>query len=119
MTLFWLAVGSVIVVWVRHDARRDARLLVAMAGRLEFFGQEFYPTARFPSLDFSLVHPLDAGDRPADLPIAKRGPKTPPGRVIPARIRWRSEIPETLDVLPGTLDDLEAMLRPSRGQATA
>ena len=38
-------------------------------------GQEFYETAKFPSLDFSLVFPLDESGRRVDMLIERRGAK--------------------------------------------
>lgn len=80
-------------------------------GRLVFVtGQEFYPEARFPSLDFSLVHPVDDTDAAADFWIEKWGPRADPVRVIPAAVKWNLEIPEHLSVVRGTLDGIEAIL---------
>jgi hypothetical protein len=61
-------------------------------------GQEFYPEAKFPSLDFSLVHVLDEAGRTVEMVIEKRGPKAAPTRVIPAAVKERLEIPEHLEV---------------------
>ena len=74
-------------------------------------GQEFYEAARFPSLDFSLVYPLDEADRPADLLIEKRGPKATPARTIPFAVKHGLEVPEHLEVLDVPLDQLEDRLR--------
>ena len=73
-------------------------------------GQEFYEEARFPSLDFSLVYPLDADGRAVTMAIEKRGPKTPPARVIPAGVKRGLAIPEHLEVIEAQLDTLEAAL---------
>ena len=80
-------------------------------GRLAFVvGQRFYPAARFPSLDFSLVQPLDGEGAPADEWIEKRGERADPDRVIPADVKWELEIPEHLGVVRGRLDRLEEIL---------
>jgi hypothetical protein len=75
-------------------------------------GQQFYPSARFPSLDFSLVYILDEEDRIVDEMIEKRGPRTDPSRVVPSKLKWKMEIPEHLEVRRGSLETLDASLRP-------
>ena len=80
-------------------------------GRLVFVaGQQFYPQARFPSLDFSLVHFLNEQGEPVDGVIAKRGPAASPDRVIPAMVKPNLEIPEHLEVLDGTTHQIEEIL---------
>ena len=73
-------------------------------------GQQFYPGARFPSLDFSLVHLLDGADRTVDVVIEKRGPRARPSKTIPRGTKWELDIPEHLEVRSGRLDTLEAIL---------
>jgi hypothetical protein len=73
-------------------------------------GQEFYESARFPSLGFSLVYVLDERGRTVDMFIEKRGAKTAPARTIPAASKDALELPEHLEVRPGRLDNLEAVL---------
>ena len=81
--------------------------------RLVFItGQEFYESARFPSLDFSLVYVLDERGRTVDMFIDKRGPKTPPSRTISATSKQALDIPEHLEMRSGTLDNLETILHP-------
>jgi hypothetical protein len=81
-------------------------------GRVVFVsGQEFYEAVRFPSLDFSLVYPLDESDRAVDVLIDKRGPKTAAARTISYQVKHGLEIPEHLEVVATSLDDLEARLR--------
>lgn len=80
-------------------------------GRIAFVvGQEYYPEARFPSLDFSLVYPLDAEGNEVDMLIEKRGPKEDPIRKIPRDVKTDLVIPEHLEVLKGQLSDLERLL---------
>ncbi len=82
-------------------------------GRILFLsGQEYYRSARFPSLDFSIVFLLDAGGRTADALIAKRGESTRPARVIDAEVKWRLEIPDSLSIRHGSLAELEQLLGP-------
>jgi hypothetical protein len=81
-------------------------------GRLVFVvGQQFYAEAKFPSHDFSLVHILDERGEPVDMIIEKRGPRVPAARTIPAAAKLELEIPEHLEALSGTLDQLEDLLR--------
>jgi hypothetical protein len=79
--------------------------------RLVFIaGQEFYGGAKFPSLDFSLVHLLDHAGQTVDLVIEKRGAKAAPARTIPASRKSHLELPDHLEVRPGTIDTLEQSL---------
>lgn len=86
-------------------------------GRVVFLvGQQFYPAARFPSLDFSVVYPLDEGGRPADMWLEKRGDRRAPDRVIPAKDKWElwEQIPDFPGVVHGGIDRLEESLRGER-----
>lgn len=81
------------------------------SGTLAFVvGQQFYPVARFPSLDFSLVYPLDGSGNSADELIDKRGPTATPVRVIPGSVKLRLEIPEHLAVVHGSVEQIEDAL---------
>ncbi len=73
-------------------------------------GQEFYPQAKFPSLDFSLVHILNERGDPIDMVIEKRDPRAAPARTIPATAKLELEIPEHLEVLDGNLGQIEELL---------
>jgi hypothetical protein len=73
-------------------------------------GQEFYPGARFPSLDFSLAYVLDEDGQTVDLVIDKRGSNAAAARRIPAAAKLRLELPEHLEVRHGRLDELERVL---------
>ena len=74
-------------------------------------GQEFYEAARFPSLNFALVYALDEKGRPADMLIEKRGARAAPVRTMPFAVKHTLEIPEHLEVVEASLDDLEVRLR--------
>ncbi len=79
--------------------------------RLVFvLGQEFYPQAKFPSHDFSLVYILNERGEPVDMAIEKRGPSVPPARTIPAAAKFELEIPEHLEVFNGKLSQIEGLL---------
>lgn len=73
-------------------------------------GQQFYPQAKFASLDFSLVYFLDEGGRTVGEVIEKRGPKTSPARIIPAAAKLTLPIPEHLQVVRGSVDGIEEAL---------
>lgn len=77
-------------------------------------GQEFYDEARFPSLDFALVFPLDESDRRVDMLIDKRGAKASPVRRIPAAVKANLTIPEDLQLVQGDLSNIEGVLRARR-----
>jgi hypothetical protein len=80
-------------------------------GRLVFIsGQEFYPGARFPSLDFSLVYVLDEHGHAPDMLIEKRGPRAAPAKLIPAAVKRKLELPDHLEIRAGRIDDLEDQL---------
>lgn len=85
--------------------------------RLVFItGQEFYRSATFPTLDFSLVYVLDEQGRTVDMFLEKRGSRAQPARTIPAAIKQSlDELPEHLEVRRGTIDDLERVLAGSGG----
>jgi hypothetical protein len=76
-------------------------------------GQEFYPTTRFPSLDFSIVYPLDEHGGAVEMWIEKRGDAARPKRVVPASVKWElaEAIPDSMAVVEGTVDRLEEVLR--------
>jgi hypothetical protein len=80
-------------------------------GRVLFIsGQEFYPGAKFPSLDFSLVYFLDENGQTVDMQIEKRGSRAAPAHLIPAAIKERLKIPEHLATRPGGIAHLEDRL---------
>lgn len=87
-------------------------------GRIAFIqGQEFYESARFPSLDFSLVYVLDEADQSVDTLIDKRGAKAAPARRIPAAVKQRLDVPDHLEVRKGRIADLEDILATSSPRA--
>ena len=87
-------------------------------GRIAFIqGQEFYESARFPSLDFSLVYVLDEADQSVDTLIDKRGAKAAPARRIPAAVKQRLDVPDHPEVRKGRIADLEDILATSSPRA--
>ncbi len=78
----------------------DDRILFLM-------GPAFGQTSRFPNTDFELIEVLDESDRPVELLIAEWGDPLPVQQRVPLRgIR----VPEHLEVVTGSLEDLEAIL---------
>ena len=76
-------------------------------------GQEYYESAGFPCLEFSLVMPLDEhGGRVHEL-VDRRSPKVRPDRIIPAAIKNCIVIPEDLVLVDGPLEGIEERLRRS------
>jgi hypothetical protein len=73
-------------------------------------GQEFYEDDDFPNSDFSMVEILGTHGKPADVLLVKRGTKLHPERVIPAAVKNRLELPETLAVVPAPLERIEEAL---------
>jgi hypothetical protein len=96
--------------FVEFDEHEDEGACYAfqLAGeRVAFLcGQEFYPRARFPSLDFSLVYPLDETGEAVDMYIEKRGPRARPVRRLSSDDRQRLEVFTSLEVRDGRVDDL-------------
>jgi hypothetical protein len=74
-------------------------------------GQEFYEAARFPSLDFSLVYPLDERGNTVDMFIEKRGDKATPTKKIASAVKERLDLPQHLEMRTGAIEDLEAVLQ--------
>ena len=80
--------------------------------RLVFIvGQQFYPSARFPCLDFSLVYVLDEANHTVDMMIEKRSARAAPARSIPNVVKETLDVPQHLDVRSGTIATLEDILR--------
>jgi hypothetical protein len=60
-------------------------------------GQEYYPSARFPNTDFSLVDIYAQDGRCLEELICKRGRKLSPSRVVPAQIKSSLHLPSHLE----------------------
>jgi hypothetical protein len=73
-------------------------------------GQGYYPKARFPNSDFSLIDILgEDGVRVIGL-IEKRGRKIDPVRRISAQAKATMNVPDHLQIIEGPLDQLESRL---------
>jgi hypothetical protein len=75
-------------------------------------GQDFYPSARFPNTDFSLVQIYDENEVLVETFIEKHGMKLKPNRKISAEQKSKMKVPYHLQVIEGKLDDLEKLLAP-------
>lgn len=73
-------------------------------------GQEFYPSGRFPSSDFSLVHLLGEAGRLVDFRLEIHGRPLAPARTIQAGVKRRLRWPEHLERVQGSLDEVERLL---------
>ncbi len=87
--------------WAFETAENEAVFVV---------GQDFYPSARFPSTDFSLIEILSEDGGVVDLIIQNDGAKLEPIRVIPASKKSSLRIPEHLGVVRSSLAELEEAL---------
>lgn len=73
-------------------------------------GQDFYPSARFPNTDFSIVDVRNDAGQTTDRWIVKRGRKLSPVRVVPAKMAQTLAYPRHLQTIAGRLEDLEQIL---------
>jgi len=73
-------------------------------------GQDFYPSARFPNSDFSLVDIYAENDVLAVSLIEKHGRKIVPVRKISAQEKAKFKIPIHLERIEGELNQLESLL---------
>jgi hypothetical protein len=111
-----ITAGVIGLLWLWTILASDAPRLVVtvfwvVIGVVFVAGQDFSESARFPSLDFSLVYPLDEQGRPVEMFIEKRGGKAARARTIPAAVKKSLNVPHHLEVCTARLDDLEALLR--------
>jgi len=93
------------------------------SGRIVFVvGQDYYPSAKFPNTDFSLVSIHDAEGKSVKELIYQRGHKLVPLRTIPAKFKSEMLIPDHLETIEGKLSELEGLLtiaNQNRGLRTA
>jgi hypothetical protein len=73
-------------------------------------GQDFYPSAKFPNSDFSLVEIIDSRGTMVEMIIDTAGKKLQPIRTIAAELKSKLSIPEHLQILPGKLEDIDRLL---------
>jgi len=85
-----------------------------LEGNRIFFvvGQEYYPSVQFPNTDFSLVQIYNEKEVVLEEFIEKHGKKLKPKRKISAKNKAKLRVPGNLEVIEGTLDDLEKLLAP-------
>ena len=73
-------------------------------------GQDYYPSARFPNTDFSLVG-IYGENKPLIEVLEKNGTKLKSSRRIPASIKSKLQVPDHLGVIEGRLGELEQLLK--------
>jgi hypothetical protein len=73
-------------------------------------GQEYYPSAKFPNSDFSLVDIYGPDGSVLEEWIEKTGSKLRPVRKIPRKLKWQMEVPAHMQVIEGRIADLENLL---------
>jgi hypothetical protein len=91
ITVFWLAVGGGITVWVLREHGRE------LAGTVE---------------PLSIVYAMAEGGHAATMDIESRADRGTPSRKLPARFRFVDDFPEHLEVRTGTIENLERILDP-------
>ena len=73
-------------------------------------GQDYYPSARFPNSDFSIVEINGENGRTVDSFIEKNGSKLKPMRRISWPLKYSETFPENFEIIEGDLDRLEDAL---------
>jgi len=73
-------------------------------------GQDYYPSARFPNTDFSVIRVFDGERSLGQEFVEKRGSRLQPKRKISAEAKAQLEVPQHLQVIEGDLDELEHLL---------
>lgn len=73
-------------------------------------GQDYYPSARFPNSDFSIVEIKGENGRAVDSFIEKNGSRLKPVRKILWPINHRQTFSENFQIIEGDLDRLEEVL---------
>jgi hypothetical protein len=74
-------------------------------------GQQFYESAEFPNDDFELVQVLASNGAVLDELLITHGRKLAPERTIAAAVKATLEIPQLLETVSASLDQIEASLR--------
>jgi hypothetical protein len=73
-------------------------------------GQDFYPSARFPNTDFSLVSIYGEHEVLVESFVEKHGNKLKPVRMISSEQKSRMKIPSHLQTMQGDLSHIEHLL---------
>ena len=83
-------------------------------GKIVFVcGQDYYPTSKFPSTDFSIIHILSRDGELVELLVVEHGEKLRPLRIVSSEAKKQLQVPEDLELICGRLDDLEEILKGS------
>jgi hypothetical protein len=73
-------------------------------------GQDFYPSARFPNTDFSLVSIYGEHEVLVESFVEKHGNKLKPVRMISSEQKSKMKIPSHLQTIQGDLSHIEHLL---------
>jgi hypothetical protein len=73
-------------------------------------GQDYYPSAKFPNSDFSIVEIHGEDGKPIESVIEKNGSKLKPLRKLSWPQKRSTSFPEDLEIIEGDLDNLEEVL---------
>ncbi len=98
---------------VEFEEREDEGACYAfqVGDRIVFVaGQDFYPSAKFPNSDFSLVEITDSRGALVEMVIDTAGKKLQPIRTIAAELHSKLRSPEHLQSLQGRLEDIDRLL---------
>ena len=82
-------------------------------------GQEYYPEARFPNSDFSLIEFRDRDGELIDSLVEKRGSKISPERVFDGKEREVTRNIEHSDFFEGSLEEMYELLKRSNQDSVA
>jgi hypothetical protein len=77
-------------------------------------GQQYYPTPRFPSDDFSLIEILREDGQILDCLLKTEGKKLEPTRTLAANAQRDLLLPGLLPTLKGSLSNVDALLQGAR-----
>lgn len=78
-------------------------------------GQDFYPSTKFPSTEFSIVEMQTTDGRLVEMLFEKRGERLSPKRTISCAVKVHLQIPGHLQLMDGRLDQIEQLLACERG----
>ena len=84
---------------------------LATGGVIIVCGQDFYPGARFPNTDFSIIEIRDRKQNVLEMIVEKRGKKMIPERRVSAQEKKSIAIPEHGTLFPGSLEAVYGTLK--------
>ncbi len=77
-------------------------------------GQDFYPSAKFPNSDFSIVNIYADDEQLVESLMEKHGHKLEAVRKISSRTKSGMNIPDNLEIVEGELIQIEEILAANR-----